>query len=365
MNKFFLTVSTLAISTSVAMAGGLDRSGQGIGLIFEDGGYVELSYGMVTPSVTGSLAGGAVPSGSMAATYSQVGLGVKQDISDKLSFAIILDQPFGASVDYPTSAATYPLAGTTATIDSQSLNAIGRYKVSERASVHVGLRSQSISGSATIVNPLFPANYLIDMNGSTGIGYSVGAAYEIPDIALRVAVTYNSAIEHTMSGVEGFGVSAPAVDFNVTTPQSVNIDFQSGVAANTLVFGSVRWVDWTSFDFSPVIYSAATGGPLISYDSDVFSYTLGVGRKFSDTFSGSIAVGYEAATATPATPSSNLSPTDGNFSVQIGGKYTMGDMIISGGVRYLVVGDATTEILGASFTDNTAIAVGLKVGYSF
>ena len=79
-------------------------------------------------------------------------------------------------------------------------------------------------------------------------------------------------------------------------------------------------------------------------------------------FSGSISLGYEAAQGGLST---NLGPTDGYTSRQIGGQYTQGNMKLLGGVRYVLIGDATTELVGADFADNSAIAVGLKVGYRF
>ncbi len=222
------------------------------------------------------------------------------------------------------------------------------------------MRSQSLAGDILIT---FPVAYTLTMESSGDIGYLVGAAYEIPDIALRVAVTYNSAIETTLTGTETITGALP---LEVTLPQSVNLDFQTGIAADTLLFGSVRWAESTAFDMMPPFFASSNGGDsLLDYDNDVFTYTIGVGRKFSDAFSGSIALSYEAATATPAAPSSNLSPTDGYLSVQVGGKYTMGNMNISGGVRIVKVGDAVTSGIGSTFADNTAVGVGMKVGYSF
>ncbi len=37
----------------------------------------------------------------------------------------------------------------------------------------------------------------------------------------------------------------------VVTPQSVNIDFQTGIAANTLAFANIRWVHWDQFAVTP------------------------------------------------------------------------------------------------------------------
>jgi len=50
----------------------------------------------------------------------------------------------------------------------------------------------------------------------------------------------------------------------------------------------------------------------------------------------------------------------------LGGTYTMDNGIeLTGGVRYIMAGDAITELLGAEFTDNSAVAVGLKVAYNY
>ena len=48
---------------------------------------------------------------------------------------------------------------------------------------------------------------------------------------------------------------------DVDTPQSVQLDFQTGVAPKTLVFGYVRWVDWSEFSISPARLRAADRRP--------------------------------------------------------------------------------------------------------
>ncbi|MFV2001354.1 MAG: OmpP1/FadL family transporter [Paracoccaceae bacterium] len=358
MKNLFISASVVSASMIAAMAGGalaggIERSDQSVGVMFEDGGYIELSYGYVVPTVSGSVGGGAVLSGDMALSYSSFSLGIKQDINDMLSIGLIFDQPYGANVSYPAGTG-YPFAATTATLTSGAVTAVARYKVGERFSVLGGVRRQSFSGVASI--PIV-GGYTLDATGTPGVGYLVGAAYEIPDIALRVALTYNSEITHSMTGTEFVAPTA----FDVTTPKSVNLEFQSGIAADTLIFGSVRWVNWSAFDISPPAYVGATGDPLVSYANDATTYSLGLGRRFSDALSASVALGYEAA---QGGISSNLGPTDGFFSLQAGAKYTMGNMSISGGVRYVIIGDATTSI-GASFTDNSAIGVGVQLGFAF
>jgi hypothetical protein len=40
-------------------------------------------------------------------------------------------------------------------------------------------------------------------------------------------------------------------------------------------------------------------------------------------------------------------------------------MKITAGVRYVDLGDATTETIGSTFSGNSALALGLKVSFSF
>jgi long-chain fatty acid transport protein len=287
-----------------------------------------------------------LPSGDVAPSYTQLGLAAKMDVNDKISFGLILDQPYGAKVSYDT--AGYPLNTTNAEVNTSSISIVGRYKLNDAFSVHAGVRNVTASG---VYDPVGP--YASTYSAGSDVGYLIGVAYEKPEIAMRVALTYASQTQFALDGTVG--------DLTATMPQSVNLDVQSGIAANTLLFGSVRWADWSSATIDDTL-----AGNLVDYTNDTVSYSLGIGRKFSDTFSGAVTLGYEAGDGLAA---SNLAPTDGYMSIGIGGTYTRGNMKITGGLRYVDLGDATTEAVGAfpgaSFTGNSAVGVGLKVAFSF
>ncbi len=361
MKKFLSAGAALLLTTTVASAGGLDRSGQSISPLFEDGTYAELSYGYVVPSVSGTAAAvfGGGASGSVAPEYSMTSLAFKTDVNDKISLAFIMDSPFGANIDYTT--AGYPISGTSAHVNTSAITVLGQYHINENISVFAGPRLVTADGTYTQVNggtTVYDASYESDSD----TGYVVGAAYEIPDIALRAALTYSSETNFAMAG-SGTSLGGSVGDLTATMPQSINLDFQTGVAANTLAFANIRWANWSAATIDDANTAFFNGdGNLSSYANDVMTYTVGIGRRFSDNFAGQIAVGYEAATGDPA---SDLSPTDGFTSVSIGGAYTLDSGLeISGGVKYVWLGDATTEI-GSTFEGNTAIGYGLKVSYNF
>ena len=344
--------AALLLTTSIASAGGLDRSGQSVGALFEDGSYMELSLGYVMPDVSGEVTGAGIGSGNVGVNYGQVGAAFKNDVNDKVSYALILDQPYGANVDYDETEAGYPIATSHAEFRSTGVTLLGRYKLDENISFHGGLRAVTIGADAYVVaGGAYDAAY----DDDTQLAYVIGGAYERPDIALRVALTYTSAMDFAHATTVG-GADVPDTEYEI--PQSVNLDFQTGIAADTLLFGSVRWVEWSKTQIDSFGYPS---NPIVGYTDDVFTYNLGVGRRFSDAFSGSVSIGHEKANGGQA---SNLSPTDGNTSLSVGGAYTMDNGVkLSGGVRYVMIGDATTSF--ATFEDNSAVALGLKVSYNY
>ncbi|MEZ5797231.1 MAG: outer membrane protein transport protein [Paracoccaceae bacterium] len=367
MKRILITSVAVSALGGMAQAGGIDRSGQGIGILFEPGRYAELSFGHVSPKIDGTDAAGQ-PTGSVVNSYSQIAFGYKYDINSRLSFALIVDQPFGADVFYPVIAsAPFPdvLDGTKAKADAVAVSGILRYKLDNGFSVHGGLRAQKAEGEITLSGAAYStlSGYNVKLASDIAPGYLVGIAYEKPEIALRVALTYNSAITHKFDTTQ----SAPFPSGTITEvelPQSVNLDFQSGVAKDTLVFGQIRWVDWSAFLIDPVGFP---GNGLVELE-DTTTYTLGVGRRFSEKWAGSISFTYEGGGSDDLV--SPLAPTNGRRGVTIGAAYTEGNMKVSMGLNYTKVGDArpetgTPDVARASMTDNDLIGLGIKVGWTF
>ncbi len=370
-----LIAGSAVLAAQTALAGGLDRSGQPIGIIFEQGNYAELSFGMTSPDLTGTdlLAN---PISDVGGAFSVAGGGIKYQFSDKFSAALIFDQPYGADITYGGSPATTMLGGTSAMAHTSSVTAVGRYQFSDRFSAHAGIRHQTISGDITLSGLAYGglSGYNVALGGDSSLGFVVGGAFEIPEMALRVALTYNSEITHDLPSVEtigGFplGVSA---DTEVKSPASINLDFQSGINPKTLVFGSVRYVKWSDLIISPTFFDAlvAPGTPnsSISDLEDTVSYSLGIGRKINDALSLSIAYGWEPGGDDDLV--SPLAPSNGYKAITLGAKYRKDAVTITGGIRYTWLGDAmpetgTPDVARASFTDNTALSVGMKIGFHF
>ncbi len=362
MKQNILKLTGIALTTSAlgttAIAGGIERTGNPASILFNEGNYLEFAIGSVDPSVSGvtTVPFGPFPAGTESGTitdsFVNYSLGYKHQLNDKLSLAFNLKNPVGADVEYAEGTG-YFFAGSSATIDSRALTGLLRYNFTDRFSVYGGITLQELEGEVRIRALAVLPTYDLDVGSDTAVGYVAGLAYEIPDIALRVALTYESEIEHSFD--DNLGAS-----FDVVIPQAVTLDFQTGVSPSTLVFGSVRWREWTAFDVSPPDF--APFNPIASGTSDVYTYTLGVGHKFNDNWSGALILGHERDQGDIV---GNLSGTDGYNSLTLALTYTQDNWKITGGVTYAEIGSATTSTIGSDFSDNDVMGFGIKVGYSF
>ena len=385
--------AALLLTTAAAQAGGIERYNQGLAPLFEKGNYAEIGFGHVRPSVDGKdlpvpgLYPGGVSTGDVAGSFNQVGLAFKRQFNDSLSGMIMLNQPFGADISYPTAAAggTPLLGGTSARVDSTHVTGVLRYVMPNNIGIHGGFNLSRADGTVTLgglayTNPVTGGSvdgYKVDLDRDTAIGWIAGISWEKPEIAARVALTSQSEIEHefdttetltgTLAGLAGLpaGAPLPTGKTKVETPRSWTLDFQTGVAADTLVFGSIRWVDWSSFKVAPPVYGAALGSLTDLEDST--TYTLGVGRKFSENWSGSASFSFEKAGDDLVSP---LAPTNGRKGVTLAAIYTRDNVKVTTGINYSKLGDArpetgTPDTARAKMSGNSALSVGVRVGFSF
>lgn len=377
MKRTIRTAAALLITTAPAFAGGVERAPQSLTALFEPGNYAEFSLGFVKPRVDATDVAG-FKTGNVTDNYSFGSLAYKHQFNDNFSAAFIVETPFGSDIDYPLDRSVV-LGGTQVEVDSTTYTAVLRYKMDNNFGFHAGIRGSRAEGDVTLRGAGYAqlSGYRAELDSAWGTGFVAGVSYERPDIAARVSLTYQSEIEHDFDTTESITpvVGGPTLVLNegettVKTPRSWNLEGQTGIAEGTLLFGSIRWVNWSEFKVRPTYFSSIPGleDGLVSID-DTTTYTLGVGRKFTENWSGLAAVSYENRGDEPISP---LTPTTGRKAVSLGAVYTQGPLKVTGLVSYVALGDADVgrqtpvgERIFGRAEDNHAVGFGVKVGYTF
>lgn len=399
------------IPTTSTFAAGLDRSGQSIAAFLQPGNYFEAGISILDPDVSGKDKDNK-NTGDMAGDYYFPHAALKIQATDHFSVGLIYDQPYGADAEYSGNSGfvenrPVPFKGSTSVVvDTQNLNLLVGYQPNENWNLYAGAVYQTVDGTVLLRGTTYSVlnGYDFRTGEDESVGWLAGVAYQIPEIALKASVTYRAEIKHKMNAYEHFGAAGyisipgakPVADLlnqkmaalnassgdetELTTPQSVNIDFQTGIMANTVAFANVRWVDWSKFKVQPYKFGQLSqivgnlpginkpnGFNLIDYKDDQISATVGLGRKFSDRWGANVSVGWDSGAGNPVT---TLGPTEGFWSVGTGVRFSPAEnYFIGAGVKYYWLGDADA-VTGAhsaagTFTDNNAIAYGLNLGYKF
>lgn len=340
-------------------------------LLFEPGRYGEVGVVWYDPSQSGEgadLMPLEVPlvvpgdTGDVFEPQWALSGAFKADLGPRLSYAVVVDQPWGAATQYGAGSfdpLVFSYAGTEAHLETWQILGVLAYDVQPRVKVFAGVRAERLKADAAVP---FLYGYKVDGDADWGAGWLLGAAWSRPERGQRVALTYQSAIDHALPTVEeAAGVGAVESTTDLATPQSVTLEAQTGVNARTLVFGSVRWVDWSAFEIAPRVYGALVGEPLVAYDGDWWTYTAGVGRQLTDTLAGSLALTYEPAIGGSL---STLGPYDGKSALTAALSWDRGPMTVTGAATYGRLGDASNA-LATDFDNGRIWGLGLRVGMSF
>lgn len=391
--KALSTAMILAIVPMTgAFAAGYDRSGQSIAAFLQPGNYFEAGIFVVDASVSGQstpLAAG-LPSqstGDIANDYYFPAAALKLQLTDNFSFGLLYDQPFGADVEYNTPNLNFTDAtgGTSEEVTTENLTFLFGFQPNQNWNFYAGPVIQTAEGEFSLRGlvsggPDAFGSYDATMKKDTELGWIAGLAYQIPENALKASLTYRSEVKHELQATETVAYGATNLaslpgftpgKTSVTTPQSVNLDFQTGVSvmADTVAFANVRWVNWEDVSIRPNYFGQAAdagglvGANLRDYSDDQISATLGVGRKFNEKWAGNVSVGWDSGAGDPKT-------TEGYWTVGLGLQFSPAtNYFIAGGVNYFMLGDATAKTAAVNnvgtFEDNDAWGYGLKMGYRF
>ena len=306
--------------------------------------------GTLTPQQQGALTALAPAVGIANGQFSTAGENTKVEVRSN-NLTAILGAKFGAKKEFQVYGGP----------------------VAQRIQADVKLRGLAY-GPAT--------GYTSNSNPDMDYGYIAGFSYSKPEIALKAALTYRSEIEHSLDITETYplfgtlaGSAAAATqssNYDLTTPQSVNFDFQTGINPTTLATAKVRWVPWSDFVITPPLYndvSKRNYGPdgldLVEYEDDQWQVELGLAKRVAPALAVSGTVGWDSGAGDPTT---SLGPIDGYYSVGLGAKYNVTpEWAVSAGGKYLWFGDAkgrlpSGKIVG-DFQDNDGYILGMKLSY--
>lgn len=360
MLKYYAAVGTLALSTTAVHAGGWETGRLDTGFLYQDGSYVEASYGSLDYSVNATST--TFAKHSMAKDQKRMSVSGKFQIGS-FDFGLTSFGSGAIQMDGQNAVGTSVVPSADVKLNTQALMA--RYSFSDKYSIIGGVRQAKLKTST--LNTMI-ADYSIEAVDKSGIVY--GLAYERSDIALKFEVLRSEKIKIELTGDVLFGGNTLPVTGSLVIPEATTINFQTGIADNTLLMASAHRVNWAGSD---VILNVADAPPLNALNqgsefSNTTSYSLGLGRKLNEATSASLTYSWEKGTNPGGASTSPFTMSNGSETLSAGVQHKIGSITISGGISYTKAGDVDvthSSGLTASYADNSVTAVGIKFGYNF
>lgn len=374
-----LGVSALATS---AHAGGFSRGEADTDILYEDGDYVMRAGAVyVSPKRQFATINGAnATDDRYSQDYWIPSLAAKFKASDNFACAFTYTQPFGADADYGAQAqmASLMAGGSGASHKDFVTN---EYGATCDVSMQAGKGRIHLLGGVFLQDFEYTANaYAGDLHleDNAAFGYRFGVAYDIPEYALRAQLMYRSKVEHDASDNGSFDWGAGALKplwgvrdafGSGTLPQSIKLAVQTGVAPGWMVYGSVKWTDWSVMD--KLDYSLGTPAPgVYSPQKDVYNWqdgwtiNAGVAHAFNEKIAGTLNVMWDSGVGTGADIYSDTWTFGAGVSVKAG----PGELRFGGAVSYLTEGSqsvADAAVYNATADGDWAYAVSANYRITF
>lgn len=373
---------------SPALSGGWEASRLDSSFMYQEGSYAEVGTSSIDYDINGTTQ--ANKTHKMAKDQTRTSLAFKMEYGDfdigltrYMSGAIQLDgqntaaqlttpgcdpavnpNPPNALVKQVGYCSIVPGADVTA----HSIALIGKYSINDNMSVLGGLNRYDVETSTVTT---LAGYYVVSGDEMAPV---VGAAYENKEIALRVELMVQAETDMALSAKSSLSPVDPNAPSSISgaklvIPQTMTLSFQSGIAEDTLVFGSIHKADWKTAQINIPANATHASGAVQNVDSafaNRTAYSVGIGRKLNDKVS--VLGSYAMEDGGGPTSTDAFTLTDGSQTLALGARYTYENMTISGGYSYTKVGDVkTTPVTGmtADYKNNKVTGIGFKIGFAF
>lgn len=357
VGSFTAAVAAALLFSTPVFAGGYDTGERDWDFLFQDSRFaVQIGTTFIHPdrtlsTITGTL--GPSIDTPEAASFRLDSLRFAMRLSDDIRCMGSTHQPYGGFAAYDP-AWSYAPSVVRQEFSSRSLDLTCAYSLDAgtgRLSFVLGASEQNIryvlEQDLTALNP-FVGRTRADVSDRAAT-WRIGLAYEIPDYALRASVIYNSGARHRPSGSFSTGLGIVPVEGALRMPASVELRLQSGIAEQTLAFGSITrsfWSQTGDMHLCPVgtptcSLTTAVSGLTLQW-RDTTRLTLGLARQVNDWLTMTGAMTYDQGATRGFTSQSTVR------SLTIGAVVRLGenaDLNVNASYGLMAAGTVNTTVL--------------------
>lgn len=297
--------------------------------------------------------------------------------SDRLSFGIGVNAPFGLSTEWDKATANTRFVATKSEVQAVNYNLNAAAKMSEKLSFAIGASYVAVEATlnkmANSFAPTVPAN--LEGDGS-GMGYNAAVMYKYND-KMKFGVNYRSKVKATLKGDLTTTAVTP-VKADLTLPDMLQVGVSHQCTPKWLFAVEADYTNWTTY--RNIIIKKQSDGSVVSTDiknwKSTWAFRLGSEYKYSDTLKFRAGSFYDMNPVKEERFETRVPDTD-RVAFSVGAGWTRGNLTVDVAYMYLMFierkidgslqDSATTggtTVLDGKYNSKAHLP-GITVGYKF
>jgi long-chain fatty acid transport protein len=302
-------------------------------------------------------------------------------MSDKLSFGLGVNDPFGLATDWdPNNSATRYVA-TFSKVVTTEVNPNVAYKLNDNLSVAAGVAYVKLRAT---FESIFPTGFNLRISGDgDGWGGNAAVHYKATN-QFNVGLSYRSRVKIDVDGTADYnaGVLSNAANTSVTLPDLLQVGASYKASDNLTLNADLGYTWWSTYD--RLVIQSATFGPLVGSNTltqekqwkDTWTLRIGGQYKLSDQLKLRAGYLYDKNPVKEEYFETRIPDSD-RQGVSVGAGYTVGNITIDAAYMYLYfnhrtinnsLADDATIVTPTALNGNyksQAHLAGITVGYKF
>ncbi|OEF26945.1 OmpP1/FadL family transporter [Vibrio rumoiensis] len=358
--RSLLFCALLPMMVAPAMGAGYQFSRFNYSNLYNKDDKVTLAYSWFNYDVEGQAPNGQ-KTGNLADDTHYIQGGVNYHFTDNFSGNIQYYRAHNINTEHTQGV----YEGSGAFVRSRVLAFTGKYQFNPYFSAFLGPTINDTEIQADFDGALTRnrGNLNLDLGQDYALGYTAGASFHYPDIALRATLGYQSEIKHDFDDIQETGSLTRGATLTsqgeIVLPQSVTFDFQTGIAPKTLLTFNAFWTNWKAHTIDSQVL-----GQVVGFKNNTMNYSLGVAYQFTPQFVGltELLYGEGAGEKGVVNP---LAPANGSKGVKVAGRYKFDDFAVFMQARYTMINDGTDRPTQSTYEGNSVVILSAGVEYLF
>ena len=322
------------------------------------------SYKFNNQGSTGPLLGNGGDGGDAGGWSAVPNAYMSWQLTPDIFLGLGISAPFGLATEYDDQNWIGRLQAIKSKIKTVNYNPSLAYRVNDKVSLGFGVNYQTIDAELTNVGSRIKGD-------DSAWGWNAGALFTLSP-AMRVGVSYRSALSYTLEGNATTVVSSTPVRADVKLPDTFILSVWQQVSDNWEAMGDLSYTRWNTLQSLNVI-SRNSGAQLtaetFNYDNS-WRFAWGAAYKSSDALKLKFGIAYDRTPVNNADRSARV-PDNDRIWFTLGGQWNAGKAgKVDIGYAYLFVKDPSIEQTTGANTlrgsyDASAQVLGLQYSLGF